>query len=306
MVVGGLLLVAPAFPQSEKDMGQGRAVVTVLPKGHGEMPASISQKDVSIKVNGKAAVVTSWRPLHGPGDRVEMVLLIDSAGRNSLGSQFGDITSFINGLPPYVKIAIAYMINGQSYFAGPLTTDHAQALQGLHMPGGIPGSSASPYFCLSDLAKRWPSGDSGARREVLMITDGIDYYERRYDPEDPYVEAAINDSARAGLVVYSIYWVNVGFEDRTMYGNNTGQNLLYQLTEELGGKNFWGGIGNPVTMKPYLDEFVRGMENQYELVFSARLDGKPSIETLRMKVNGPGIDVTAPQQVFVRQTTAAE
>lgn len=305
MVAGALLLAAPAFPQGEKTAGQGRAVVTILPKGHSEVP-SISQKDVSIKLNGKEAEVTGWRPLHGPDDRVELVLLIDSAGRNSLGSQFGDITGFINGLPPNVKIAIAYMLNGQSYFSGPLTSDHAQALQALHMPGGIPAVSASPYFCLSDLAKRWPSRDGGARREVLMITDGIDYYERRYDPEDPYVEAAVNDSARAGLVVYSIYWINVGFEDRTMYGNNTGQNLLYQLTQELGGKNFWGGMGNPVTMKPYFDEFMRTMENQYELTFATRLSGKPSIETLRLKVSVPAIEVTAPQQVFVDQAKAAE
>jgi hypothetical protein len=306
MVAGGLLLAAPAFPQGEKTMGQGRAVVTILPKKHGMMPASISQKDLSIKVNGKAAEVTSWKPLRGPGDRVELVLLIDSAGRNSLGSQFGDITNFINGLPPNVKIAIAYMINGQSYPAGPLTTDHAQALQGLHMPGGIPGSSASPYFCLSDLAKRWPSRDSGARREVVMITDGIDYYERRYDPEDPYVEAAINDSVRAGMVVYSIYWINVGFEDRTMYGNNTGQNLLYQLTEATGGTNFWGGVGNPVTLQPFFEEFVHRLENQYELGFSARLDGKPGIQTMRLKVGGPAVDVEAPQFVFVDHGNAAE
>jgi len=83
MVAGGLLLAAPAFPQGDKAMGQGRAVVTILPKGHGEMPAGISQQDLNIKVNGKPAVVTRWRPLRGPDDRLELVLLIDSSARNS-------------------------------------------------------------------------------------------------------------------------------------------------------------------------------------------------------------------------------
>ena len=36
-----------------------------------------------------------------------------------------------------------------------------------------------------------------------MVTDGVDYYELRFDPEDPYVQAAIKDSAKAGLVVYA-------------------------------------------------------------------------------------------------------
>ena len=50
-----------------------------------------------------------------------------------------------------------------------------------------------------------------------MVTDGVDNYNRRYDPEDPYVQAAINDSVRARLIVYSIYWTNAGRFDRRMY-----------------------------------------------------------------------------------------
>jgi hypothetical protein len=99
MTAGALLLAAAAFPQSEKPMGQGRAVVTILPKQHSEMPASISQQDVSIKVNGKPAIVTSWATLRGPDARLELVILIDSSARNSLGSQFGEIEHFVNGLP---------------------------------------------------------------------------------------------------------------------------------------------------------------------------------------------------------------
>ncbi len=66
------------------------------------------------------------------------------------------------------------------------------------------------YFCLSDLAKRWPSQDPAARREVVMVTDGVDNYQRQFDPEDPYVQAAIADSLRAHLVVYALYWKNQG------------------------------------------------------------------------------------------------
>jgi hypothetical protein len=65
MTAGVLLMALPAFSQSEKLSGQGRAVVTILPKGHGEMTANISQQDLNIKVNGKPSMVTSWKPLRG-------------------------------------------------------------------------------------------------------------------------------------------------------------------------------------------------------------------------------------------------
>jgi hypothetical protein len=306
MTAAALLLAAQAFSQGRDNTGQGRAVVTVLAKQHGEPPASVSQQDVSIKVNGKPSVVASWAPLRGPDARLELVILIDSSSRTSLGSQYSDIEHFVNGLPPNAKVGIAYMLNGSAVFAGPLSADHAQALRALHLPGGSPGSSASPYFCLSELAKHWPSGDRGARREVVMVTDGVDNYERRFDPDDPYVEAAIKDSVRAGLVVYSIYWLNQNLADSTMYANNTGQSLLSELTEATGGKNFWVGIGNPVSLQPFFEELARRLGNQYELGFTTRLGGKPEIESLKLKAGGPAVEVSAPKQVFVDRTGAAE
>jgi hypothetical protein len=197
------------------------------------------------------------------------------------------------------------MQNGRAVFAGPLSADHVQVLRALHLPGGSAGSSASSYFCLSDLAQHWPSGDREARREVVMVTDGIDNYERRFDPEDPYVQAAIADSVRARLVVYAIYFQVQGLADRTLYGNNTGQSLLLEVTDATGGKSLWQGIGNPVSMQPFFEEIARCLKNQYELRFSAPLEGKPTTEALRLKVGVAG-DVMAPQQVFVDRAGAVE
>ncbi|MGA3010446.1 MAG: hypothetical protein ABSD72_09310 [Terracidiphilus sp.] len=306
MVAGGLLVAAPAFAQGDKTMGQGRAVVTILPKGHGEMPASISQQDLNIKVNGKPSMVTSWKPLRGPDGRLELVILIDGSARSSLGNQFQDIQEFVNSLPPDTKAGIAYMINGRAAFVGPLSADHARVLQALHLPGGPIGTSGSPYFCLSDLAQHWPSGDRGARRAVVMVTDGIDNYNRRFDPEDPYVQAAITDSVRAGLVVYSIYYQVMGRGDRSLYANNTGQSLLLMVEEATGGESLWPGIGEPVSFKPFFEQLNRDLGNQYELGFSAPLNGKPTVETLKVKVGAQAVSVSAPQQVFVDRVTGGE
>jgi hypothetical protein len=301
-----LLAAASAFSQSEGHQGQGQAVVTVLPKQEGALPASVTGQDLSVKVNGKLAKVTAWKPLQGPANSLELVVLVDGSARTSLGSQLDEIVHFIKGLPPNAKSAIAYMENGRAVFAGALSADPAQVLRALHLPSGSPGSSGSSYFCLSDLAKHWPSQDLGARREVVMVTDGVDNYNARFDPDDPYVQAAITDSVRAGVVVYSIYWQNQGRFDNSTYASNTGQNLLNEVALATGGKSFWMGTGNPVSFEPYLDELTRRLRNQYELGFLTPLEGKAEVKSLKLKLIAPGTEVDAPQQVMVFPVAPAQ
>jgi len=271
MAVLPLVAAAPSFPQQVIYQGQGEAVVTVLPKHEGEVPPSVANQDLSIKVNGKSAKVTKWALFQSPGNSVELVLLIDGSARSSLGRQMEDMARFINGLPPNVKAAVGYMDHGRALFAAPLSADHAQVARQLHLPGGSAGSDSSPYFCLSDLAKNWPSKDADARREVVMVTDGVDNYQRGFDPSDPYVEAAITDSVRGRLVVYSIYWKSQGGFGQNE--NNIGQNFLSEVSQATGGKAFWQGMGNPVSFDPFFDELTRRLRNQYELRFELELVG---------------------------------
>jgi hypothetical protein len=301
-------LSAVAFAQGEKQ-GQGQAVVTILPRHEGDAVANISAQQAKLKIGGADATITNLVPLRDSGQGLELVLLIDSSARNSLGTQLDEMAHFIQALPPNALVAVAYMQFGRAVFNAPFSTDHAQAVRSLHLPGGSAGSSGSPYFCLSGLAKNWPEeagNGTPARREVLMVTDGVDDYNRRYDPDDPYVQAAMQDSIRAGLVVYSIYWAGRGRADATAYANNTGQNLLAQVTESTGGKSFWQGLGNPVSFQPYLDELNRRLRNQYELSFTTRSSGKSSVEGLKLKLNTPDMEVSAPQQVFVVRTAVAQ
>lgn len=299
MAVGVMALVSPAFPESAAENGHGHAIVTVLPKKHSEAPPNITLQDLRLKVNGRESTITNWVRLNKPEDRVELVVLIDSSARSSLGQQFNDIVHFIQGLPANVKVALGYMENGRAALTGPLSNDHAQVARGLHMPGGLPGSSGGPYFCLSDLAHNWPSADRIARREVVLITDGVDMYNLRYDPNDPYVQAAITDSVREGIVVYSIFWRNRGFLDNSDYETNTGQNLLAQLTQATGGYSFWTGSGNPVSFSPYFDNINEMLLNQYRLSFTAPLKDKPQVQYMNLKVGGPAANVYSPQRVLV-------
>jgi len=305
LAAGALMAAAPALPQSENE-GRGQAVVTVLPARDNAAPAAVSAQDLAIRVNGKDSTITNLMPLRGQDDRLELVVLIDSAARFSIGTQLKEIANFVKTLPPQAKVSIAWMVNGTAQLATPLATDHQAALKGIHLPVGFPGQSASPYFCLSNLAQHWPSSDRGARRVVVMITDGIDYYNPRYDPNDPYMQAAITDSVKSGLVVYSIYWQNQGRFDRTGYGTDAGQNLLNQVTQATGGYSYWQGYGNPVSFAPYFKDLDRRLQNQYEVAFTAPLKGKSGdVENIKLKANGVNGKVDAPQQVYVARSTSA-
>ena len=329
MAAGTLLIAAAAtvFAQGGNLDGQGRAVVTVLPGKHSEMAPNISLQDLSIKINGKSSSVTRWLPLRGSDDKLELVVLIDSAARNLSGSLLGEIAKFVESMSPDTRVAVGYMENGRAVLAGPLSADHAQAARGLHL---TQGHSDGPYFCLSDLAKNWPSAERGVRREVLLLSGGVDPFNRSYDPDDPYVQAAIADSVRAGLVVYTIYWrsgssasgfsaQSLGANDASMgqsRGGNGGSNsfnqivdgesLMVSLTQATGGKSYWFGSDNPVSFQNYLEDLALRLKNQYELGFSARLNGKHAIENLKLKAKVFAAEVDAPEQVLVDPAAPAE
>lgn len=306
-IMAGLLLTsATGFAQRGDEQGQGRAVVTVLPEHGNDSAAQISMQYVTVKVNGKDASVTGLTPLRGADDRMELVVLIDGAARTSLGEQFGSIRDFVKEMPANTKVAIAYMEEGRAVFSGPFSSDPAQVVKGLQLTAGPPGASASPYFCLSDLAKRWPSQDNAARRVVVMITNGVDNYDMRYNPDDPYVQAAMTDAVRSGLVVYSIFWRSEGRAENTGAETNAGQSLLTEVTDATGGHTYLEGFGNPVSFDPFFKDLRIRLRNQYALTFTTTVGGKSEVERLQVKASVAGAKIEAPQQVWVNRAEISQ
>jgi len=292
-----LLTATFALAAEQTQEVQASTVITILPEN--EMPGGIPQEAVHLKLNGKASTITGFTPLRDPQSKVEMVVLIDGGARTSLGLQMSDVAKFIESLRPDTKVAVAYMMDGRAAFGGPLSTDHGSVLRSLHLTApGEAGISASPYFCLSDLAKNWPSSDAHARREVVMITDGVDYYDMHYDPDDPYVQTALQDAVRARVTVYAIYWRSGDRFDSTSYGAGDGQNLLAEVTQGAGGVSYWIGTGNPISMVPYFADISRRFENQYELDFMTAIGNKPEMQSIKLSVSAHA-KVSAPQQVYV-------
>lgn len=289
--------IPTAFAQGADEVST-KTVITVLPKNSEQIPP-VEPQNLKIQVNGKSVQADSVTPLRGDRAGLELVILIDSGARESLGRQMEEISSFVKSLPPTTEVAIAYMVNGQAVFQQPFTTDKNAALRALHLPGGSAGTSASPYFCLSDLAKHWPSQNTANRREVLAITDGIDPYEVRFDPEDPYVNAAINDSIRGGVIVDALYWHDQGRASRIGFLADGGQNLLMLVTNNTGGTFYYQGLGNPVSFDPYLSDLSRRLQNQYELGFDVPAKKKADVETLKVKLELPGTKLNSADLVAV-------
>lgn len=292
------LIAAPAVAHAAQGSREVRTIMTAIPK-KSEEPPSIQPSDLKVKVDGRAAEVTSVTPLRGENAGLQLVILIDSGARESLAQQLNDIVSFVKSLPPTTEVAIAYMMNGRAIFERPFTANKDLALQALHMPGGTVGSSASPYFCISQLANHWPSHNMNMRREVVAITDGIDPYEVQFDPEDPYVRTAVRDAIRNGVVVDAIYWHDMGIASHIDYLVSGGQSLLGIVTGETGGSFYYQGFGNPVSFQPYFRELSKRLDNQYELNFLVPAKVKQQYPSLKVKLMVPDMKMRTPHMVYV-------
>lgn len=271
-------------------------VVTVEAR-HGNTPPEITQQDVMVHEDRTRDQVTDWIPAKGEHPALEFFILIDDGASLSLGSQLEDIRQFIISQPPTTKIGVSYMQNGVAQVVANLTSDHAEAAKSIRLPQGIIGADASPYFSLQDLIKRWPR--STARREVCMITDGVDWFGGT-TPEDPYVEAAITDAQRAGVIVYDIYMPGRGHAAHSYWRWYWGQIYLSQLADETGGESYYIGFtGTPVTFAPYFEGINQRLGHQYFLGFLAKPEKKAGMRRVRLQTEVPNAELVAASQVYV-------
>jgi hypothetical protein len=289
-----LLFLLPAFLEAQQS---AQTLVTVTPKAKHEMAKRVPQEAVQVSSASRTAEITQWN-WAGNSSLQLLVLLDDSTGPGSFGRQLQDIKSFILALPPNTEVSVAYMQNGRAVPTQTFTSDHEAAAKALRLPLGTPGANGSPYFVISDVAKKWPATEPAARREVLMISDGIDRYSgtRLFDPNDPYFQAAIQDAQRAGLIIYSIYYRGAGRLDRSLLETNNGQDYLVGISQATGGRCYLQGLGNPVTISPFLDDLSRRLENQYELGFLSTRNSKDRLTDVKVKIEIPGVEVEAPQK----------
>ena len=292
---GAPVLSAQAQP------GNGIPVHTIvtIEARKGSNPPSIGQQDVLVTENKKERdPVTEWIPAQGDHADLEFFILIDDGANMTLGTELDALRKFILDQPPTTKIGLAYMQNGIARVAQNLTPDHEAAAKALRLPTGIRGINGSPYFSVSDLVKRWPAG--APRREVLMISDGIDRYYGQADFLDPYLDATIDDCQRAGIVVSAIYTPGMGHFGHDFYMSYWGQLYMARLADQTGGEAYYVGMmGPPVSFTPYLDQLSNRLLHQYLLTFLAKPPKKAGLQPVRIATEVPNADLVAPRKVWV-------
>ncbi len=261
-----------------------------------------------VQVNDHKEPLTSWEPVVPSNSQV--AILIDDGLRETVGRELDDLRKFVRGLPPGVEVMVGFMQYGRVVADQGFTADHELAASSFHLPDGMPGQSASPYICLSDFVKKWPSAtstsatDGGAMpatrkaRFVLMLTNGVDPYNGStsvMNQDSPYVNQSISDSQRAGVTVYAIYFGDAGI--RGMSADNSGQSYLAQLAEGTGGVSLWEGVGNPVSMTPFLGQFQKAIAETYVATFNAPMGNNPQKDMVHVKFSAPKTKLHAPEEV---------
>jgi hypothetical protein len=301
-----LTLLALALPVANAQQ-EGPTATQTLVSFASKTPASPTAKDINIKVDNRATNLLSLTPV--PPGGAQVALLIDDGLRTGIGSEMNNIRAFLNGLPQGTEVFVGYMQNGRVVPAGNVagfSTDRATVGKSLHLPMGLPGASASPYFCLSDFVKNWPSdpeNQAGSQsqpthkaRIVLMITNGVDPYNGSTNitnQNSPYVAAAVTDAQRAGVAVYSIYYTDAGFGPRR--GSFSGQSYLSQVAQGTGGTSYYQGTGSPVSLAPFLKQFQTALAETYIATFP--VEGNKKMVSLKLSTSLPKTRLNAPDQV---------
>jgi len=302
VAIAGLLasVQLAAAQESASATGPAANLVVTVEARHGSNIPDVTRDDVMVYEGRDRDRVTGWLPLQGDHAGLEFFIMLDDSSNVTLGSQLEDVRQFINAQPPTTKIGVAYMANGIAQVVQNLTSDHALTAKALRLPFGNPGASASPYFSLGDLIKRWPAGDE--RREVLMITDGIDRYWGS-GPDNAYVDTVIEQAQRAGVIVYSIYTPGVGHYGHSYWRTYWGQNYLSQLSDETGGESYYLiGPAPPVSFAPYMEDITRKLNHQYLLTFMAKAQKKAGMQRVKVHTEVPNAELVSADRVYVPAT----
>ena len=299
LVVGACGASAAAGQQSANGV-PAHMVVTVEPHHGSEVPP-VNREDVMVYEGKDRDPVTEWIPAQGDRAGVELFIMLDDGADSSLGQQLQDLRKFIDAQPASTKIGIAYMQNGTARIEQNLTSDHAQAAKALRLPMGIRGANGSPYFSLTDLIKRWP--ESPERREVLMASDGVDLFYGSGDLLDPYVDEAIQNAQRAGILVSAIYTPGVGHFGHSYWQTYWGQLYLAQLADKTGGEAYYIGFnGPPVSFAPYLEDLDHRLSHQYFLTFLAKPPKKAGWQPVKLRTEVPKVDLVSADRIYVAPT----
>jgi hypothetical protein len=151
-----------------------------------------------------------------------------------------------------------------------------------------------------------------------MVTDGIDRLHGEkpspsqlgpgFGPVPVYhsmptisvdASSASEISQRYNVLVFSIYSPGVGRIARSSWDLQLGLGGLSKVADETGGDCYSLGTSNPVSFKPYLEQFQKALDNQYYLVFLATPKKKAGLQRVNILTEVSNSEIAAPDNVWV-------
>lgn len=278
--------------------------------------------DVKVKQGKTMYTVTQLIPARDQAAGLQLMIMIDETlNIQAVGNNLTDLKEFVKAQPPTAAIGVAYMSNAGVNVVQQFTTDHEAAANSIRLPRGSRSTMDSPYLSLISLVKGWKK--QNIRREVLMISDGIDRLRGetptasqlgpRFGGGGGYAQpvyhsmptisvdadSASEISQRYNVIFNAIYSPGIGRAARSSWDLDLGLGGLSKVADETGGECYSLGTSNPVGFKPYLDRFQKNLNNQYYLVFLAEPKGKGSIQSIKIWTEKPNSEIIAPDNVWV-------
>ena len=271
-------------------------VVSVESRHGAEIPV-INREDVVVSEGRDRDKVTAWVPATGERAGLDLYVLLDDSSSWTVDTQLAELRAFILQQPVSTFIAVGYMHNGMVETVQELTTEHAGAAKAVRLTMGNSSGGASPYFSLEDLIKRWRPDPARPRREIVMITSGIDFYAP--GSVDPYLDQAIEKMQRAGILVYSIYTPGTGHAGHSFWRANWGQNNLSRISDETGAESYDLGVVAAPSFKPYFDDISKRLGHQYLLTFLAKPEKKAGMQSVKLRTEVPDAELVGASRVYV-------
>lgn len=336
LVALSLLGIGAQIAYSQEKVGapstvQVHMVITDEAVRDGAEVPILRPENVQVK-QGKALLkIDHVIPARGDNAALQLFILIDDTCDSSIGNSLNDIRDFINAQPTTTAVGIAYMSNATIQISQNFTTDHALAAKAIRLPRGGLSAMDSPYLSLISLIKGWP--EQKVRREVLMVTDGIDRLRGERSSSDRYsptygrayrtptppptgmatmsadADTASTAAQRYGVIVHGIYATGVGRAGRNSWEAQLGQSGVAKIADESGGEYFALGTQSQLSFKPYLDRLQTIFNNQYYLVFQAIPKNKPGLQRVNISTDIADVEIAAADNVWVsapNETTGAK
>jgi hypothetical protein len=319
-ILSALFILSLAVPVVHSQQKSTQAAVQVhlvitneAARGDGEVP-TLQSGDVKVKQGKNFLNVNQLIPAQGDNAALQLFILIDDTLGTGVGNNLNDIRDFINAQPATTVIAVGYMSNATVNVVQNFTPDHDLAVKALRLPRGNLSTMDSPYLSLISVVKGWPQ--QNVRREVLMVTDGVDRLRGNqptpsrlgpnYGPTyhsmptmSPDVNSASEISQRYNVLVYSLYAMGVGQAARSSWDLQIGLSGLTKLADETGGDCFSLGTSSLVSFKPYLERLQKMFDNQYYVVFQAVPGKKAGLQRVNVTTEVSNAEIAAPDNAWV-------